>query len=242
MIHWTTVPWWDSKQTEGGELTVPATIIPRNQALKATPFSPYHLPPLVPGTAGRAVPKPDARSVVCIAPGTTKAVNRHWQQELDIHVGDPHQAIAADDSYPNQVFARDYSVYGAVDTSDPLAAALRDFWTSRGHNEAALKGAWLSYLGRFKSRKPPWWTTVRQAVEHGSVFFDAKKDREVIVMGVVDLRITTSEGPTTLEHGSVLLQHPDDPSNQWLARAEKFAARYDWSQSPRSGLLIPQVK
>lgn len=218
------------------------SIIPRNQVLKVTPYSPYHLPPLVPGTAGKATPKPDARAVVCIAPGTTKAVNRHWQQELDIHTGDPHQAIAADDTYPNQAFARDYTVYSPVDVSDPLATTLRDFWTSRGHTEKAMRDAWLRYLDTFKRRKPPWWKRCRQAVERGSVFFEAKKDREVIVMGVVDLRITTSEGPTTLEHGSVLLQHPDDPSNQWLARADKFAARYDWTQSPRSGLIIPQVR
>jgi hypothetical protein len=179
---------------------------------------------------------------VCIAPGNTKAINRHWQQELDIHRGDPHQAIASDDTYPNQVFARDYTVYGEVAASDPLAAALKKFWVSRGFNEVALKGAWLTYLDSFKKRKPPWWKRVRQCVEKGAVFFEAKKDREVIVMGVVDLRITTSEGPTTLEHGSVLLQHPDDPSNQWLARAEKFAARYDWVQSPKSGLVIPQVR
>ena len=83
---------------------------------------------------------------------------------------------------------------------------------------------------------------VRQAVESGSLFFEAKKDREAIVRGVVDLRITTSEGPTTLEHGSVLLQHPDDPSNQWLARAEKFAGRYEWVRMPKSGLLIPQSR
>ena len=219
-----------------------ATIVPHNQVLKTTPYSPYHLPPLVPGTAGTALPKPSARAVVCIAPGNATATNRHWQQELDLHRGDPHQAIAVDDTYPNQVFARDYSVHGAVAPSEPLAAALMKFWGTRGFDEATLREAWLRYLDTFKKRKPPWWKRVRQAVEKGSVFFEAKKDREVVVMGVVDLRITTSEGPTTLEHGSVLLQHPDDPSNQWLARADKFAARYDWAKSPRSGLLIPQVK
>jgi hypothetical protein len=218
------------------------TIIPRNQVLKVTPYSPYHLPPLVPGTAGMAQPKASARAVVCIAPGNAKAHNPHWQQELDIHSGDPHQAIARDDTYPNQAFARDYTVYAAVAASDPLALVLKDFWMSRGFNEQTLKEAWLTYLGGFRKRKPPWWRRVRQSVEGGAVFFEAKKDREVVVMGVVDLRITTSEGPTTLEHGSVLLQHPDDASNQWLARAEKFAERYNWTRSPKNGLLIPQAR
>jgi|GEM_PF-3573319 len=221
---------------------MPTTIIPRNQILNTTPYSPYHLPPLVPGTAGTAQPKPTARAVTCIAPGDAKAHNRHWQQELDIHRGDPHQAIAADDTYPNQVFARDYTVYGAVTLSDPLAVTLKEFWLSRGFDETALKEAWRAYLATFKKRKPPWWKRVSQAVDGGAVFFEAKKDREVIVMGVVDLRITTSEGPTTLEHGSVLLQHPDDASNQWLARAEKFAERYEWARAPKSGLLIPQTR
>lgn len=217
-----------------------STIIPRNQVLATTPYSAYHLPPLVPGTEGIAKPKPTARAVVCVAPGSAKATNRYWEQELDLHHGDPHQAIAADDTYPNQVFARDYTVKAPVTLDDPLAVVLRDFWAARGFNESTLRDAWFYYLNTFKKRKPPWWKTVRQAVHDGSLFFEARKDREAIVRGVVDLRITTSEGPTTVEHGSVLLQHPDDPSNQWLARAEKFANRYDWVRTPKSGLLIPQ--
>jgi hypothetical protein len=85
-------------------------------------------------------------------------------------------------------------VYGEVAVSDSLAETLRDFWASRKHNEAALRDAWLKYLDSFKKSKPPWWSCVRQCVEKGAVFFEAKKDREVIVMGIVDLRITTSEG------------------------------------------------
>ena len=145
----------DKQADRGGELRV-STIILRNQVLKATPFSAYHLPPLVPGTDGIAKPKPTARAVVCIAPGTTKATNRYWEQELDLHRGDPHQAIATDDTYPNQVFARDYTVKAPVALDDPLAVVLRDFWAARSYSETALRDAWFFYLSSFKKRKPPW--------------------------------------------------------------------------------------
>lgn len=216
------------------------TIIPHNQSLKATPYSAYHPPTVVPGTAnGVALPKPEATAVLCIAPAEATTYNPNWEQELTLHPGDPHLALAPDDTYPNQVFHRDYIVKG-VAWDNPLAATLRRFWRERGYSEEDLRRAWSDYLQRFK--KPPKWVVqVRPLVAEGEVFFVARKEQAVVVHGVVDLRFMTSEGPTLLEHGAVLVQHPDDPSNQWLVRAEQFARRYEWQQSPRSGLVIPTV-
>lgn len=216
------------------------TIVPHNQSLKVTPYSVYHPPAFVPGTTnGVAQPKPTATAILCIAPAEATTYNPNWEQELTLHPGDPHLALAPNDTYPNQVFHRDYVVKdGAQD--HPLAATLRKFWRDRGYSEKDLRQAWNKYLKRFK--KPPKWAgQVRSLLAEGVVFFVARKEQAVVVRGVVDLRFMTSEGPTLLEHGAVLVQHPDDATNQWLVRAEKFAQRYDWQQSPRSGLLIPTV-
>ncbi|HEU4715336.1 MAG TPA: hypothetical protein VFS14_00715 [Candidatus Saccharimonadales bacterium] len=216
-----------------------ATIIPRNQSLSATPFNMFHLPPMVPGTNGMALPKADTVSVLCIAPGGATTHNDNWGQELTLHPGDPHLALAPDDTYPNQVFHRDYvPVEPAPDHR--LAAVLRDFWQQRGYAEEDLRDAWRRYLERF-STPPRWAELVRAQVEAGEVFFLARKEQPVLVRGVVDLRFMTSEGPTRLEHGSVLVEHPDDATNQWLLRADKFAGRYNWVEEPASGLLIPEV-
>lgn len=219
------------------------SIILHNQALRTTPYNIFHLPPLVPGTNGVATPKPGADAVLCIAPGAATTYNEAWGQDLTLNPGDPHLAIASDDTYPNQVFHRDYVIKHGVTMSDPLARVLVQFWKERGFTLEHLTTAWPTYLGRLKKlKKPPsWMRIVEKELAKGSVFFFVKKEQPVIVRGVVDLRFTTSEGPTQLEHGAVLVQHPEDETNQWLIRAKKFAARYDWVKQPKSGLLIPTV-
>jgi len=216
------------------------TIIPYNQSLQATPYTMFHLPPFVPGTDGVAAPKPEATATLCVAPGDATTYNPNWQQELTLHPGVPHLALAANDTYPNQAFGRDYTVTGPVGRRDPLAKVLKDFWSSRGYGNDELRAAWLGYLDTF-SKPLPWMAQVRAQVMSGQYFFNAKKERPIVVRGVVDLRFTTSEGPTLVEHGSVLVEHWDDPTNQWLIRAGNFAKRYDWVKAPSSGLLIPDT-
>jgi hypothetical protein len=230
-----------SQPPEEGRPKLVTSIIARNQSLSATPFSMFHLPPLVPGTDGIAIPKPGTTAVLCIAPGSATTYNESWGQEFTLNPGDPHLAIASDDTYPNQIFNRDYVVIGAVTSSNTLGEVLREFWVTRGFGEDDFREAWLRYLAKFSEPLPPWLTTVRQLVSQDKYFFLAKKEQPAIVRGVVDLRILTSEGPTRVEHGSVLLEHPDDPTNQWLARAEKFAQRYDWVRAPTNGLFIPNT-
>lgn len=216
------------------------SIVPRNQALDTTPYTIFHPPPLVPGTNGVAVPKPGANAVLCIAPSEATTHNMHWGQTLNLHTGEPHLAISPDDTYPNQVFLRDYAIKASVANDHPLARTLAEFWDTRGFGPAQLLAVWSDYLKRFK--KPPSWVKmVRRELAQGRVFFFAEKTQPIIVRGVVDLRFMTSEGPTRLEHGAILAEHPDDRTNQWLLRAEKFAKRYEWAKQPKSGLLIPTV-
>lgn len=216
------------------------SIVPRNHSLDATPMNMFHLPPLVPGTSGLALPKAEAIAVLCVAPAETTAHNANWGQELTLYPGVPHLALAPDDTYPNQVFSRDYLVESIADPRHPLAVVLREFWASRGYGEDDLRSAWHKYLATFTT-PPAWLEMVRTAMANGSLFFHAKKAQPVIVRGVVDLRFMTSEGPTLVEHGSVLVEHPDDCTNQWLIRHEKFAQRYNWVEAPSGGLLIPDV-
>lgn len=226
------------KQTEqiGDQV---ATILADNQAL-VPPHSLAHLPAFVPGSDGIALPKPGADTIVCIAPGEAKTYNANWQQELTLHRGDPHVALAADDHYPNQVLARDCRLVTGLDQNDPRAQALLAFWTEAGYSQDDIKSAWLEYLATFNPRKRPKWVDeVGAAVATGEIFFTAKKEQPVIVKGIVDLRYQTSEGPTTLEHGMAIVVHPDDPTNTWAIRAEQFEKRYNWVEMP-SGLVTPE--
>lgn len=216
------------------------TIIPRNQALVATPYSMFNPPPLVPGTDGVAVPKENTTAVLCIAPGAATTYNELWGQELTLHAGDPHLALSSDDTYPNQIFHRDYSVLTGLDSDHELARVLVEFWQSRGFELGSLRQAWFDYLDQL-TKPMKWSSLVRSELAAGRAFFLARKEEPVQVLGVVDTRLMTSEGPTQVRHGSVLVRHPDDPTNVWLQDAKVFARRYVWIKDPASGLLIPET-
>lgn len=216
------------------------SIVPHNQALASTPFDLFHQPPLVPGTAGIALPKPGANAVLCIAPGNAIAPNDTDGQELTLNTGVPHLALSTTDTYPNQVFHRDYVIVDAVAPTNPLANTLREFWEAQGFNTDALRTAWLHYLAAFQ-KQPKWLEFVKGKVLAGDYFFLGKKEQPALVRGVIDLRLMTSEGPVLAEHGSVVAEHPDDPTNQWLIGYERFSQRYNWVKEPSSGLLIPTL-
>lgn len=218
-----------------------AAILAQNQAL-VPPFSLFHEPPYVPGSGGVALPRPDADTVVCIAPGDATTRNKNWGQELTLRRGDPHVALAPDDHYPNQVLARDNKLVGPLDKHDPRAQTLLDFWVQAGFTREDIQSAWQEYLETFdKRRRPEWVPQVRYAVSQGQVFFLAKKTQPVLVRGIVDLRFQTSEGPTGLEHGTHIVTHPDDPTNTWALRPEKFEERYNWVDLP-NGLVLPESR
>lgn len=218
------------------------SIVAYNQSLAATPWNMFSLPPLVPGTAGLALPKADTTAVMCIAPGEATTYNKNWGQQLTLHPGNPHLALAKDDTYPNQVFSQDYVVVEAMEEAHPLAQVLLSFWHDRNCGRSHLQQAWRNYLSTFGKKRPKWVDRVKAQVEAGHLFFLARKEQQAIIRGVIDLRFQTSEGPTLAEHGSVLVEHPDDPTNQWLIRPDKFTKRYDWVREPSSGLLIPDVQ
>lgn len=210
-----------------------------NMAL-TPPFSLFHLPPLVPGTEGIGLPKPGTDAVVCIAPGHATTYNENWGKDLVLERGFPHAALAPDDHYPNQMFERDYGLAHAVSADDPRAMALAAFWHDHGYDNMALRSAWSEYLDSFdENRRPKWWADVRMQVEKGELFFLGKREQPVRVLGFLDLRLQTSEGPVIATHGSVLVVHPDDPTNTWLIDSEKFARRYNWVAMP-SGLVAPR--
>src|SRR5688572_17342134 len=207
-------------------------ILNENAAL-VPPYSLINPPPFEPGSSGVGVPLPGADAVVCIAPGPATTYNPNWGQELALARGYPHVALAADDHYPNQVLARDCVVVQGVPAGDPRAVALSEFWAKHGYGLPELQGAWAEYLVQFdEERKPKWVDAVAAAVARGTVFFLALKEQPVIVLGRVDLRFQTSEGPTQLEHGMVVVVHPDDPTNVWALRPEKFDQRYNWMRVP----------
>lgn len=226
------------QQTELKKEVTMASILRANEAL-VPPFSLFHLPPFVPGSSGVALPKPGADTIVCIAPGEGKTYNDNWKQELTLHRGDPHAALAPDDHYPNQVLARDCRVVPGLDQNEPRARALREFWAGLGFGDDDFRTAWLEYLDTFDPKQHPKWVDeVRAAVGRGELFFTAKKEQPVRVLGRVDLRFQTSEGATGLEDGMVIVVHPDDPTNTWALRGEKFDQRYNWVDLP-SGLTVP---
>lgn len=217
--------------------------IAHNQA-DVTGFNKIHLPPIVPFTQGVAYPKDEATAVLCIAPGEAIAPNEREGQDLNLHFGDPHLAIDSDplDTYPNQVFSRDYSVVRAVGYDDSLARVLREFWASQGFDKVNLRQAWLEYLKRFREdRRPSWFDLVWTEVQKGEVFFFAKKDQPVMVAGIVDMRFQTSEGPKELKTGDAVVYQISENGSQdwWVIGAKKLAERYDYVPMP-SGLLVPR--
>lgn len=142
--------------------------------------------------------------VYCIAPGTAQTYNENWGQTLDLNPGDPHLAVESDDHYPNVKFEDDYEVGDAIGPDDDSrAAALRDFWAERGYEIDA--------------------------------FYRATKTQPAIVLGVVasgsdGQEFLTSEGPTRLDAGCVVLQHPRDENNVWVIRPDKFNKKYQPTQ------------
>lgn len=217
-----------------------ATILARNEAIPA-PFSLYHLPPMIPGSGGVAIPKADFVRMVCIAPADAHiGYNPGFGSELDIKAGEPHMAVSPDDHYPNQVMVRDCVVGNPAQGDDPKAAALVQFWESKGHDHASMRHAWLTWLGKFKvDARPPWWDQVHSQVLHrNTVVFEARKEQPVVVMGITDLRLQTSEGPAWLVHGSAVVCHPHDRNNVWRIEPHKFESSYDWQEVP-SGLYVP---
>jgi len=162
-------------------------------------FSAENLPPLEPGTAGHALPKPGAQVAACPVPRPT-TMTTPWGQTLEAKPGQHYHLCAdaeAGDHYPNDEFETFYRRTRRLDPEDdPRAAFLADYWAERGVGEIEI--------------------------------WEAEKTRPVRVVGVLagSGDFETAEGPTPFEKGDVLLESPEIAGRMWVIRAAAFEKKY----------------